>query len=58
VRIHLQQRLSYISYLKKKINLIQIHLINSKIIVYVADKIFSFLSQDEVEKMRQEEGKL
>lgn len=26
--------------------------------IHLTDKIFSFLSQDEVEKMRQEEGKL
>jgi len=31
---------------------------NKSIILYITDKIFSFLSQDEVEKMRQEEGKL
>lgn len=31
--------------------------INNHICIHVTDKIFSFLSQDEVEKMRQEEGK-
>lgn len=36
----------------------QIYCIYIIVCIHVTDKIFSFLSQDEVEKMRQEEGKL